>query len=123
LDLALDERGVDGAAAVVRRPDALDLPDAGLDVDVHLDDVRAEAVGGRGADGAAAVVAAELLGAVAAGRAERAELRLGELHRLAKAHALALARAAQRAERAVDLAGLHAPRLGDRLRDHRPQPL
>ena len=80
LDLPLDERRVQRLAAVVRGPQLHDLPHAGLGVDAHLGDVRREAVRRRRADGAAAVVGTELLRAVAAGRGERAELRLGFLH-------------------------------------------
>ena len=64
-----------------------DLDAAGLGVDLHLGDVRGERVRGRGADGAAAVVAAELGRVVVADRAERAELRLGELDGLGHGHA------------------------------------
>jgi hypothetical protein len=79
LDLALDQHRGQRLAAVVGHPDLLDGDDPGLLVDRDLGDVGREGVGGRGADGAAAVVAAQLLGAVAAGGGEGAELRLGEL--------------------------------------------
>ena len=43
--MTFDERGVERAAAVVRGPHVLDLPDAGLAVDRQLHHVRGEAVG------------------------------------------------------------------------------
>ena len=56
-------------------------------IDLDLDDRSRVRVGGRRADAGALVVAGRLRRAVAAGGAERAELRLGELHRLGERHA------------------------------------
>src|SRR5690606_16316323 len=78
LDLPLDEHGVERLAAVVRRPDLVDAYAAGRLVDLDLDDVGGGAVGGRRADGAAAVVGAGLYGLEGADGAERAGPRLGE---------------------------------------------
>ena len=86
-DLPFDERRIQRLAAVVRCPDLADLPDARLLVHLDFGDVRRERVRGRHADGAAAVVATELLRSVSAGGRERRSLgRLGELTRLGETH-------------------------------------
>ena len=82
LDLPLDQHRRQRAAAIVRGPDVRHRDDPGLLVDLDFGDARGERVGGRCADRAAAIVAAEIRRVVGTGRAERLEARLGDLERL-----------------------------------------
>ena len=101
----------------------LDAARAGLSVDLDLGDVGGEGVGRRGADRAAAVVAAELGRVVAAAGAQRAVARLGELEGLADGHAPVL-RVEASAQRDPPASGPHsraAPALGQRPGDQPAQ--
>src|SRR5256712_854615 len=122
-DLPLDVRGVERAAAVVRRRELVDGKRAGLDVDAHLRDGRLVRVRRRRPDARAFEGPAEPLGRlVAPRRDERAVRGLGEHRGVGEGHefrwVVAVVHAAVRREQALRR---HAELLGRGLDDERAQ--
>ena len=84
-DLTSDERRIERTADVVRDPDARHMDPAGGRIDLDLDDGGGVGVGGRRPHAAALESGGRSRWRVRPGRAERAEHRFRQAHRLAEA--------------------------------------